>query len=670
MHRFSEANAAVVPRGLKGQKRFGPWRAEWDAKRRKHEKVPRMVEDVRRGLSTARPERWGTFDAAVAAHFASDGATQGVGYCMTGPHGIVGIDLDRAVVDGVVKPWAREIVDRVASYTETSPSGNGLRIFVRGEIKRDFIDHPSGVEVYAGHTPRYLTVTGKHLPGTPTDVVDAPPGALEWLAETYCRRHNEPGSADVQATPDLLPPEQCPDVSTLNLPPSASEFLLDGTHSGDRSRALHSAAVALFSAGMNDVQVLSVLASNRHAMEVALDHWGPDEDKAHLYLWRHQVCKAKPKAMSSILTAADWDDAEQGPAGVRETDVPRFKFLQAGEYAASIKLPEWLVPGLLPRAELVSVFGESGSGKSFWLLDLLLRLGAGLAWQGKPLQRARLAYVAAEGASGVALRLQAMAKHFGVELSEVDLWVMAGQPNLLQQDDVRELVKAIRALGDVDAIVLDTLAQVTPGANENSSEDMGRALAHSKTLGQLTGATVIHVAHAGKNTNLGQRGWSGLKGAADAQIEITRTATYRAATVAKLKDGAGEGVDYRFKLIEVPLDFEPDTDGVVPTSCVVEYLDGLATPGAPGQTKQASTGLGAHQTRMLDVLAQLIEQSPAGVDREALLRATAERLNEVPAAKRRDRAREAFAGLVRRGAIAEHLGVVALTTPAEGLGMT
>lgn len=44
---------------------------------------------------------------------------------MTGPHGLVGTDLDGCVADdGTVAPWAQEIVDALASYTEISPSGH------------------------------------------------------------------------------------------------------------------------------------------------------------------------------------------------------------------------------------------------------------------------------------------------------------------------------------------------------------------------------------------------------------------------------------------------------------------------------------------------------------------------------------------------------------------
>ena len=71
-------------------------------------------------------------------------------------------------------------------------------------------------------------------------------------------------------------------------------------------------------------------------------------------------------------------------------------------------------------------------------------------------------------------------------------------------------------------------------------------------------------------TTRGQRGWSGLKGAMDAQLEVTKLATHCVVSVVKLKDGAGEGTQYPFKLDEVLLAI--DEDGHPVTSCVVRPI--------------------------------------------------------------------------------------------------
>ena len=576
-----------IPAALRAANRWAPWRAAWDVKRGKYDKIPMRADHPELGLSTANPARWFPFTDALRAHKQAKGMLAGVGYCMTKPHGIVGVDLDNALVDGVAEPWALEIIERLGGYTETSPSGRGLRVFVTGEIESDWTNHEVGVEVYAGWTPRFLTLTGRRWPGAPADVGPAKPGALHWLTETH-RMSSEQKIAkgELPPLPLMLHPDDLPDIEDMGLPPRAVDFLQSGETTGDRSRTLHSTSVALFSAGLNEVEVLSVLFNNPFSLEVALDHRRQDHDKALDYLWHHHVCAAKSKAASRMLTAEDFETFEasfvdeapepSGDAVLDEFEViepatrPKLKFepIQAGAYAALSTRLEWLVPNVLPAKGLSSIFGESGAGKTFFVMDLVARVSAGLPWWGREVKQKRVVYVAAEGATGVRLRLQALGKEMQLDLGSLPLYVIAGQPNILEAPDVKALVQAIRSVGGADVLVLDTIAQVTPGANENSSEDMGKALKHCQTLQSVLDCAVVLVGHSGKDANKGQRGWSGIKGAMDAQIEVTRTATYRAASVSKLKDGTGEGVEYMFQLREILLDVDPIEGDT--TSCVVE----------------------------------------------------------------------------------------------------
>jgi putative DNA primase/helicase len=93
----------------------------------------------------------------------------GVGFVFTEDDPFAGIDLDkcRDSETGVVAPWAQKIVDALDSYTEVSPSGTGLHIFVKATLPgRNNRKGP--VEVYESR--RYFTLTGNHLEGTPTEI--------------------------------------------------------------------------------------------------------------------------------------------------------------------------------------------------------------------------------------------------------------------------------------------------------------------------------------------------------------------------------------------------------------------------------------------------------------------------------------------------------------------
>ena len=102
-------------------------------------------------------ETWGCYQHAVEC--VERGLAQGIGYEFDG-NGIYGVDLDHVIDGSVLKPEAHEIVGKLVSYTEVSPSGTGLHIFVLApgaEIKRhrkkDYF-----LEIYG--EGRYFTVTG------------------------------------------------------------------------------------------------------------------------------------------------------------------------------------------------------------------------------------------------------------------------------------------------------------------------------------------------------------------------------------------------------------------------------------------------------------------------------------------------------------------------------
>jgi AAA domain len=255
-----------------------------------------------------------------------------------------------------------------------------------------------------------------------------------------------------------------------------------------------------------------------------------------------------------------------------ESGHEKFHVWGAGEFSSGPPV-DWIVRGVLPRAELAVIYGESGSGKSFLALDLCAAVTRGLAWRSKRTTKGCVVYVCAEGAGGFKARLRAYAAAHGVGF-EVLPAVIPDAPNLREQTEAAALYGAIVKWGKPDVIVIDTLSATTPGGNENSGEDMGLVLSHCKLLHRKTGALVVLIHHSGKDATKGARGWSGLRAAADAEIEITRNGDFRAATVTKLKD-AGDYENFAFKLKVVELG--NDLDGEPESSCVIEHI-GSAPP--------------------------------------------------------------------------------------------
>jgi hypothetical protein len=251
--------------------------------------------------------------------------------------------------------------------------------------------------------------------------------------------------------------------------------------------------------------------------------------------------------------------------------------------------PEYLIDGVIPNATLGVVYGGPGSGKSFWTTDLGMHIADGREWRGRAVKRTKVAYLIAEGVAGGRVRLKAARTEFNFDTAGFD--IIEDAPNLLDKADPPALARELHGVG---LVIVDTLAQTIPGADENSGKDMSVVLEHCKLIHKATGAMVLLIAHAGKDETRGMRGWSGVKGALDVEIEVTtdgeRFDANRVAKITKQKDGE-TGAEFGFKLRKAH------------GSCVIEHTD--AAP-----KRKRSQVRGPVESVAMQVLTQML---PPGV---------------------------------------------------------
>jgi putative DNA primase/helicase len=121
--------------------------------------------------SATDPATWGTFAQAIAACQAA--GLEGVGFVFSADDSFAGVDLDQCIdpTTAQPKPWATAILEQLDSYSEISPSGTGVKIFVRASkpgprCKSGYED--GAIEMY--DRDRFFTVTGQSLHDPPKDV--------------------------------------------------------------------------------------------------------------------------------------------------------------------------------------------------------------------------------------------------------------------------------------------------------------------------------------------------------------------------------------------------------------------------------------------------------------------------------------------------------------------
>jgi len=149
--------------------------------------------------STDTPMTWASGELAYKRARYGKIPCNGIGYVFHEDGPLVGVDLDkcRDPRTGDIEDWAREVVDRLDSYTEISPSGTGLHIYVRSDRPlSDLKDTHDRCEIFS--RTRYFTCTlnrdGLRLGND--KIVESPDG-IGWLKHHYLEEPTQKKQEDI-----------------------------------------------------------------------------------------------------------------------------------------------------------------------------------------------------------------------------------------------------------------------------------------------------------------------------------------------------------------------------------------------------------------------------------------------------------------------------------------
>jgi len=189
------------------------------------------------------PSTWETYDDARQALKSENGRYAGIGREFIKEDKITGVDLDKCIDEnGIIAPWAQAIIDRLNSYTEKSPSKHGIHIWVYGSVPKNIGAGDDHIEIY--DCKRYFTVTGNHLPGTPTTIEERQDVLDALHSETIERRRKAKEAKRKPAT-------QAKSYTTNNGTPYGLKALeqecdiMRSTHEGGRNQQLNNSAFSI-----------------------------------------------------------------------------------------------------------------------------------------------------------------------------------------------------------------------------------------------------------------------------------------------------------------------------------------------------------------------------------------------------------------------------------------
>ena len=268
------------------------------------------------------------------------------------------------------------------------------------------------------------------------------------------------------------------------------------------------------------------------------------------------------------------------------------------QFVAQPEPVRWLIKGWLQAQALHMVHGMSGGGKTFAVLDMVLRIAADkpMAWMGCKVKPGAVFYLAGEGHSGLKARIKGWQHRHGVE--SLAAWITRDGCDLNTPQGLQKVVGAIRSNDMKPAIiVVDTLHRFLSG-DENSAQDAKTMLDACAALMSEFNCAVLLVHHTGVNEEAQHRarGSSAWRGALDIEISVVPSKGDGAPlSIVQRKSKDAELAAPIFATLDsvaVPGWFD-DEGAQVTTACLSEQVE----PPAKGANK-AEIKLHEHQTTM------------------------------------------------------------------------
>lgn len=281
---------------------------------------------------------------------------------------------------------------------------------------------------------------------------------------------------------------------------------------------------------------------------------------------------------------------EDGVIQDSEPEPPkRALFVPVGDLIGDLKPVEWMVEGYLEKDALSMLFGPSGVGKSFVVVDIACSVATGTPWHGIPVTQGPVFYVAGEGHNGLARRFAAWQKANGVPLKGAPLYKSQRGISMLDLDSAMGLVNEIDemiqcGMPPPSLIAIDTLARNMGDGDENSAQDVGKFVKHLDELMRERWRAHIMLVHHSGHEGTRARGSSALRGAMDQEIMVAGQSGHIDLTVTKMKD-AEVPAPRSFAIKQIGLGVRDDCDVEITGAYLIngqnplEYVVGKAQDG-------------------------------------------------------------------------------------------
>ena len=313
-------------------------------------------------------------------------------------------------------------------------------------------------------------------------------------------------------------------------------------------------AASMISTGSHPATVINMLRGLMNSYP------GPKDDR-----WEHRykdiprcVRGAEEKFKPAPKAVKQYVDPETG-----EIEPDRPLFTKVSDLLSDIKPVQWLIENYLETDALSMVFGPSGGGKSFCVVDMACSVATGTPWHGMPVKKGAVFYIAGEGHNGLARRFAAWQKAKEVPIDK-DTPLFKSNKAIMMLDNLaasalsEEVERLAKETGHEPALVIvDTLARNFGDGDENKQQDANMFIEHlDEFIRRRWKCNVMTVHHSGHDMDRA-RGSSAFKGAMDQELWVKGQMGHIELKVTKMKD-AEMPAERRFKITQIGLGVEDD----------------------------------------------------------------------------------------------------------------
>lgn len=513
-----EINEQVRELSQVGEKCWVDWKFEEREGDPKPAKVPYMPSGRR--ASSTDSATWSTYAEVVEAV----GSFDGIGIVFTGS--LLGIDLDHCISeDGNVSPEIESFIEKASTYTEVSPSGDGLHLYLRLTEPMTLERNRSGnYECYT--SKRFFTVSGTPWTVTYPIRTVTPIEAIELLRNLgYPWKKEEIATAPVMTVRNSL--EEGEILS-----------LMFAAKNGEKMRALYAGDTSGY--GGDESRADAALCAS-------LSFW-TSRDRAMIEsIWlssplgSREKTKNRPDYRNRTIDNAIASTKETYSGGSTVSQAPqtrgetRSKAVVSSFADIQPQPIHWLWPGRIALGKVTLIAGDPGLGKSLTTVTMAAIISKGYKW---PLTDSAcpvgsVVFLSAEDdpADTIRPRLDAAQAdctriHVLQAIKEIGADGKPTERMFSLKRDLSTLEELLPTLHDCRLVIIDPVSAYLDGTDSHANADVRGLLAPLAKLAADHDVAIVLVQHLNKNSKESamyrSMGSIGFIGAARAGYLVTK----------------------------------------------------------------------------------------------------------------------------------------------------